>query len=78
MKNSAGRGGCYPPRLKAKVDNTFRDLQNSSYPTKAEFNNCFNIFELLKEKMSLTYSQPFRSLLKQQNLVPRFSRSMVQ
>ena len=43
MKNSADRGGCYPPRSKAKVDNTLRDLQNSSYPTKAEFNNCFII-----------------------------------
>ena len=43
MKNSAGRGGCYPPRLKAEVDNILRDLQNSSYPTKAEFNNCFII-----------------------------------
>ena len=36
MKNSAGRGGCYPPRLKAKVDNILRDLQNSSHSTKAE------------------------------------------
>ena len=37
---------CYPPRprLKAEVDNTLRDLQNSSYPTKAEFNNCFIIY----------------------------------
>ena len=45
MKNSANRGGCYPPRpkTKIKVDNTLRDLQNSSYPTKAEFNNCFII-----------------------------------
>ena len=40
MKNSAGRGGCYPPRPKAEVDNILRDLQNSSYSTKAEFNNC--------------------------------------
>ena len=31
MKNSADLGGCYPPRLKAEVDNTLRDLQNSSY-----------------------------------------------
>ena len=30
-------------RPKAEVDNTLRDLQNSSYPTKAEFNNCFII-----------------------------------
>ena len=43
MKNSANQGGCYPPRPKAEVDNTIRDLQNSSYPTKAEFNNCFII-----------------------------------
>ena len=43
MKNSADRGGCYPPRPKAKVDNTLIDLQNSSYPTKAEFINCFII-----------------------------------
>ena len=42
MKNSADQG-CYPQRLKAEVDNTLRDLQNSSYPTKAEFNNCFII-----------------------------------
>ena len=43
MKNSAEQGGCYPQRPKADVDNTLRDLQNSSYPTKAEFNNCFII-----------------------------------
>ena len=43
MKNSAEQGGCYPQRPKAEVDNTLRDLQNSSYPTKAEFNNCFII-----------------------------------
>ena len=43
MKNSADQGGCYPQRPKAEVDYTLRDLQNSSYPTKAEFNNCFII-----------------------------------
>ena len=31
------QGGCYPQRPKTEVDYTFRDLQNSSYPTKAEF-----------------------------------------
>ena len=41
MKNSADQGGCFPQRLQAEVGNTLRDLQNSSYPTKAEFNNCF-------------------------------------
>ena len=52
MKNSADQGGCYPQWVKAEVDNTLRDLQNSSYPTKAKFNNCFIIhskyFLLLK------------------------------
>ena len=42
------------------MDNTLRDLQNSSYPTKAEFNDCFIIhskyFPVLKE------GSPFRSL----------------
>ena len=42
-KNSADQGGCCPPRPKAEVDNTLRDLQNSSYPAIAEFNNCFII-----------------------------------
>ena len=60
MKNFADQGGCYPQRPKAKVDNTLRDLQNSSYPTKAEFNNCFiihsNDFPVLKGV------SPFRSL----------------
>ena len=57
MKNSAVLGGCYPPRPSASVDNTLLDLQNSSYPTKAEFNNCFIIhseyFLLLKGVLPL-------------------------
>ena len=43
MKNYADRGGCYPLRPKAEVENTVRGLHYSSYPTKAEFNNCFII-----------------------------------
>ena len=43
MKNSADQGGGYPQRPKTEVNNILRDLQNSSYPTKAEFNNCFII-----------------------------------
>ena len=43
MKNSTDQGGCYPQRPKAEVDEILRDLQNSSYPTKAEFNNCIII-----------------------------------
>ena len=38
MKNYVDRGGCYPSRPSAEADNTFRDLHNSSYNTKAEFN----------------------------------------
>ena len=36
MKNSADLGGCYPPQ----PYNTLLDLQNSSCPTKVNFNNC--------------------------------------
>ena len=43
VKNYIDRGGCYPPRLKAELDNILRDLHNSSHHTKAEFNNCFVI-----------------------------------
>ena len=39
IKNYGDRGRCYP----AEADNTLRDLHNSSYDTKAEFNNCFII-----------------------------------
>ena len=42
-KNWADWGGCYLQRPKAQVDNTLRDLLNSSYPTKAEFIDCFFI-----------------------------------
>ena len=69
MKNFAGRGICYPLRPKAKVDNTLRDLQNSSYTTKAEFSNCFIIhlkyFKTLKHPPTI-------------DIVPRFSRSVIQ
>ena len=55
MKNSADQGGCYLQRPMAEVDNTLWDLQNSSYPMKAEFNNNIallfiqNISSFLKE-----------------------------
>ena len=60
MENSADQGGCYPQRLKAEVDNTLQDLQNSSYPMKAEFNNCFIIH--LKYFPALKGVSSFRSL----------------
>ena len=62
MKNSADQGGCYI--LSTVVDNTLRDLQNSSYPTKAEFNNCFIIhskYFLLLKGVSPSRSLFFRS-----------------
>ena len=43
MKNYGDLRGYYPPQPKALTDNTLRDLHNSSYDTKAEFNNCFII-----------------------------------
>ena len=65
MKNSVEEGGCYTQSRKAEVDNTLQDLQNSSYPTKAEFNNCFIIhskyFRVLKG-VSPICSLFFRSL----------------
>ena len=73
MKNSAGRGECYPPRPKAEVDNTLRDLQNSSYPTKAEFNNCFIIHSNIFFTQTCTlYSWLFLSLLNDTTLCPGF------
>ena len=44
VKNYYGNGGgCYPSRPYAEADNTLRDLHNSSYDAKAEFNNCLII-----------------------------------
>ena len=43
MKSYGDRGGCYLSRPKAEADNTLRDIHNSSYDKKAEFNNCFII-----------------------------------
>ena len=65
MKNSADQGWCFPQRPKAEVDNTLRDLQNSSYSTKAEFNNCFII-----------HSKYF--LLRARHLLPLFPISYLQ
>ena len=43
MQNYGDLGGCYPPWPTASTDNTLRDLHNSPYDTKGEFNNCFII-----------------------------------
>ena len=60
MKSCADQEECYPQRPKAEIDNTFRDLQNSSYSKKAEFNNCFIIHS--KYLLVLKGVSPFRSL----------------
>ena len=70
MKNSADQGGCYPQRPKAVVDNTLRDLQNSSYPANAEFNNCFIIHS--KYFLLLKGVSPLRSLFYNTTLSPGF------
>ena len=44
MRNYLGRGLCCLP--KPEADNTNRGLNNSSYPARTEFNNCFIIFQL--------------------------------
>ena len=54
MKSSADQGGCYPQRPKAELDNTLRDLQNSSYPMKAELNNCFIIHSNIQRSFAIT------------------------
>ena len=77
MKNSADQGGCYPQRPKAEVDNILRDLQNSSYPTKAEFDNCFIIDSKYLLVLKLTEIRNF-ALCFSAHLVPRFLRSTVQ
>ena len=43
IKEGVIHRGRRPRWISASVDNTLLDLQNSSYPTKVEFNNCFII-----------------------------------
>jgi len=54
MKNYGDREGCY------QADNTLRDRHNSSYDTKAEFNNCFIIHskKFLVKNMTKTCLPP--------------------
>ena len=79
MKNSADQGGCYPPRPKAEVDNTLRDLQNSSYPTQPH-----SIIALLFIQNISPFLMEFChfalcfSAHQKHNLVPRFFRSTVE
>ena len=80
MKDPIDLGGCYPPRPKPEVDNTPPRSAEFLYAMKAEFNNFFSIhskyFPILKRVL------PIRSLFfcspKTNNLIPRFSLSVVQ
>ena len=51
-------------RPKAEVDNTLGDMQNSSYPRKTKFNNCFIIHSTyfpVHKGVSPFHSSCFRS-----------------
>ena len=64
MKNSADQRVCCPQSL-----NTLRDLQNSSYPTIAEFNYCFIIHS--KYFLFLKGVSPLRSLFFRSPNIPQ-------
>ena len=80
MKNSADQGECYPLRPKAEVDNTLRDLQNSSYPIRKPN----SIIALLFIQNISPFLMEFRrfalcfSAHQNHNLVHRFFRSTVE
>ena len=72
MKNSAGRGECYPPRPKAELDNNPRDLQNSSYPTPNSAIALLFIQNIFFAQTCKLYSRPILSLLNDTTLCPGF------
>ena len=60
MRNYLGRCLFYLSKPKAEVDNTNRGLNNSSLPTRTEFNNCFIIYLYLRTfplKKSFVFSR---------------------
>ena len=50
--------------LQVGEDNILRDLQNFSYPTKAEFNNCFIIHSKYFRKWPLLLTNLHRQISK--------------
>ena len=55
MKNYADLGGCYPPRLKAEVNNILLNLHSSSHPTQplsinAKYISCFFFQDMCNKK----------------------------
>ena len=54
MRNSAGRGGCYPLRPKAEICRILHVLRRPNSIIALLFIQ--NIFKLLKQKMSFTFN----------------------
>ena len=63
MKNSADRGGCYPPRPKAEEDNTLRDLQNKG-PFKSA--NTRQIVDVVRRVVFLLYLSCFWTIVRRE------------
>ena len=72
MKNYADRGGSYPPKPKAEADNTLRDLHNSSYHTKAEFNNCFIIHSKYFQSFKIFFNRVLSGSRKNRSLLENY------
>ena len=67
IKNYEGQGLCYPPKLKAEVDNTNRGLDNSRYHVKTEFNYCFIIY-------SKSDANQLKAIFRRKNMLGGFGK----
>ena len=63
MKNSADRGGCYPPGPKAEEDNTLRDLQNKGLFKSA---NTLQIADVVRRIVFLPYLSWFWTIVRRE------------
>ena len=63
MKNSADRGGCYPQRPKAKVDNTWGFIKFLCRRSVGFFSRAFLVF-LMKESKKRRRKQPGKLMAK--------------
>ena len=61
MKNSADRGGFYPPRPKAEEKNTLRDLQNKGLFKSA---NTLHIVDVVRRVVFLLYLSCFWTIVR--------------
>ena len=54
MKNYGDRGGCYPSRPSAKVDNTLRDRRGKEIKLKPVYNvRCYYSFKIIHSLKTL-------------------------